>query len=503
MSAQSLRPYQADVLRRLYASITAGKKAPLIAAPTGSGKTVMASAAISHFVGGWDRVLFLAHRRELIHQTHRTLHAHGVQAGVILAGHAPRPAAPVQIASVSTLWHRAIRSDTMTLPPADFIFVDEAHHAIAATYRRIVAAYPKAIVIGLTATPCRGDGRGLGSIFDALIEAPSVAELIQGGHLVPSVVYAPERPDLTGVHTARGDYVESQLAERMDKPKLVGGIVEHWHRLANGRPTVVFAAGVKHSVNLRDEFRRSGVVAEHIDGGTPSNERDGILAGLSRGSVDVICNAMVLTEGWDCPTASCLVLARPTKSVGLFRQMIGRVLRPAEGKADALILDHAGAVFEHGLPEDPIEWTLDPDARAENPVHRARQVGTAPSLAECPECHAIRLGGLPCARCGWKPVARAKAVEVAEGALGRVTAHGDVKRALPSQQERQRWHAMLIYIGQEKSRKPGWVSHKFREKFGTWPQGSPSPILPTPDVRSWVRSRDIAFAKAQERRRAG
>ena len=163
----------------------------------------------------------------------------------------------------------------------------------------------------------------------------------------------PEHPDLTGVRVERGDYMERQLAERMDQAKLIGDIVEHWHRLAGSGKTVVFATGVAHSVHIRDEFLRSGVLAEHIDGTTPTEERDAILARLSRGETEVVTNCMVLTEGWDQPDVSCIVLARPTKHMGLYRQMIGRVLRPAPGKEYALVLDHAGAVFQHGFVEEP------------------------------------------------------------------------------------------------------------------------------------------------------
>src|SRR5690606_10690615 len=162
---------------------------------------------------------------------------------------------------------------------------------------------------GLTATPCRGDGRGLGNLYDLIVECPSVAELIEMGHLVPTRVFAPDRPDLTGARVERGEYVERQLAERMDTPEPVGHVVPHWLEWAERRRTVVFATGVKHSINLRDGFRRAGVAAEHIDGNTPTEERDRILARLARGEVDLVTNAMVLTEGWDSPAVGCLILA--------------------------------------------------------------------------------------------------------------------------------------------------------------------------------------------------
>jgi DNA repair protein RadD len=262
---------------------------------------------------------------------------------------------------------RAVRTRTIDLPPADVLFIDEAHHARARSYERVLTAHPRATVIGLTATPCRGDGRGLDNIFQALVECPSVAELTALGFLVPVKIFAPVRPDLSGIRIERGDYAESQLAARMNTASLVGDIVEHWHRLGEGRRTLVFTVNVAHSVHVRNEFCRSDVLAEHIDGSTPLEERKTILARFAAGRVDVVCNCAVLTEGWDRPEASCLILARPTKSLGLYRQMVGRILRPSPGKADALILDHSGAVFAHGFPDDPIIWTLHEDQRAQNP----------------------------------------------------------------------------------------------------------------------------------------
>jgi DNA repair protein RadD len=191
---------------------------------------------------------------------------------------------------------RAVRSRSIELPPANLVVVDEAHHAQAVTYQRLLAAYPNAVILGLTATPCRGDGRGLGNIFEVLIECPSVAELIDGSYLVGTWVYAPTRPDLAGIHVRRDDYVEDGLSARMNTAKLVGDVVEHWCRLDEHRPTGVFVVDVAHSVHLRSEFRRAGVLAEHIDGSTPIEERDRILAQLPAGTVDVVTNRMVLTR---------------------------------------------------------------------------------------------------------------------------------------------------------------------------------------------------------------
>src|SRR5215207_10134265 len=221
--------------------------------------------------------------------------------------------------------------------------------------------------------------------------------------------------------TVAGDYLESQLADRMDQPKLVGDICMHWHKFGERRKTVVFAVNVQHSIHLRDEFIKSGVRAEHIDGSTPKPERDASLARLASGEVEVITNCMVLTEGWDMPEVSCCILARPTKKIGLYRQMIGRVLRPAEGKTDAIVIDHSGAVFRHGFVEDPVDWTLDPDRAAESAVHKTRGNGSAgPSLLECTNCGSVRQGGDACFHCGYLPQPPARAVEIIAGDLGLV-----------------------------------------------------------------------------------
>jgi superfamily II DNA or RNA helicase len=286
----------------------------------------------------------------------------------------------------------------------------------------------------------------------------------------------------------------------MDKGELVGDIVTHWLRLAQRRKTVVFASGVAHSVHLRDEFRRAGVMAEHLDGATPSEEREGILKRLSRGEVEVVCNCMVLTEGWDSPAVSCVVLARPTKNMGLFRQMVGRVLRPAEGKVDALVLDHAGAIFQHGFVEEPITWTLDQDRRAENPVHASRGQGRMRALTTCPECLAVRMQGSPCSVCGWRPRAKAQPVEVADGELARIDHALRARNHEWSYDEKAAFHRQLLWIARERGYQDGWAAHKFKEKFRCWPEDrSPEPESPEPAVRSWVRSRMIAYAKAKQK----
>ena len=306
-------------------------------------------------------------------------------------------------------------------------------------------------------------------------------------------------PISRGVKTQAGDYVETQLAERMDRAKLVGDIVTHWHKYGERRKTVAFAVNVAHSIHIRDEFIKSGVRCEHIDGGTPKPERDATLARLASGELEVVTNCMVLTEGWDMPEVGCCILARPTKKMGLYRQMIGRVLRPAEGKADAIVLDHSAAqCFATASSRIPVEWTLDPDRRAANPTHQRRCEHRASRLLECSQCGAVRVAGEACGHCGFLPQRRRAPVPIRDGELGLVDRARRAQGNVYSPEERERWHAMLIWIASERGYKPGWAAHKYKEKFGAWPPwgAAPEPIPPTAECRSWVRSRMIAYARS-------
>jgi superfamily II DNA or RNA helicase len=499
MSAPQLRPYQVNTVAEYDAAVVAGKRRIILVAPTGSGKTVIAGEIVRRAVASGQRVLFLAHRIEIVQQTSQKLSDLDLDHGIIKAGF-PTQGGPVQVASVQTLHARAMRSTKIELPKADLLIVDECHHATAKSWRKIIEAYPEAVLLGMTATPCRGDGRGLGGIFETMIECPQVQKLIKQGHLVGTRVYAPSTPDLTGVRVQAGDYSETQLAARMDRPELVGDIVSNWHRLAEGRRTVVFATGVGHSVHLRDEFIKSGVSCDHIDGSTPKDERDEILKKLAAGAIDVVCNCMVLTEGWDMPEVGCCVLARPTRKMGLYRQMVGRVLRPADGKSDAIVIDHSGAVYRHGFAEDHVEWTLDPDRHADNPTHNQRSENDIKSrLVDCSQCGALRTGGEACRHCGFKPSRPPEYFAIVDGDLAQVNRNGVTVGAYYGPQERAEWHSMLAYIAAERDYKPGWTAHKYKEKFGHWPPWgvTPTPIEPTQEVASWVRSRQIAYAKAK------
>jgi superfamily II DNA or RNA helicase len=473
---------------------------PLVPLPTGAGKTVIAAASIRAAVDRGERVLFVVHRRELVIQASRKLLAEGIDHAILMGSESTAYIGqPVVIASIQTLHARAFRSKKIDLPSANRIFFDEAHHCRANTYIDVAKAYPNAKRIGLTATPARGDGRGLGGdLFTDLVKVPTYAWLIEQERLVKPTVFAPVIPDLKGVATTfgkdGGDYAVGQLEERMNTNVLVGGIVEHWHKLGENRPTICFTVGVKHSVHLRDEFRESGVAAEHIDAKTPLKERERIIADFKVGKVKILCNCMIFTEGFDVPAASCLILARPTKLLTMYKQMAGRVLRPDTGKTDAIVLDHSGAVYRHGYPDDDIEWVLKPDESATN--DSAAKRGSHKELCECPACHAVRISGEVCSACGWEPPApKPRYLEVSDGDLGRVKRDRSVQHL---GQDEQRFHRELMHIVRARGQKPGRAAHLFKEKFKQFPLWSWNdlePLSPSPATVAWVRSRAIAYAK--------
>jgi DNA repair protein RadD len=285
-------------------------------------------------------------------------------------------------------------------------------------------------------------------------------------------------------------------------PKLVGDVVETWGRIASDRKTVVFACSVAHSIALKMQFEACGIKAAHIDGTTPKDERDEVLRALSRGDIQVVCNCMVLTEGWDQPDVSCCVLARPTKSIVMYLQMAGRVLRPWPEKEDAYIIDHSGAVYEHGFIEEFGEWALEPSHRQVNPVQeRRKKVGAEPIV--CKECSYTFVGRAACPACGHEIPRRGRNVETMDAQLGLVNkAKREAKKTNElTTDDKQRWYRELLGIAQRRDYQAGWAAHKFLEKVGHWPARSYSrePLSPGPEVLRWVKSRQIAYAKAREK----
>lgn len=471
LARPSLRPYQSELLGRVRARIQSGTRRVVLVAVTGAGKTVMAADMITSAVERARRTLFLAHRTELIDQAGAKLASCGVRHGVIKAGRQGEEAAPVQVASVQTLQRRLMKPRRRSPPgwngtPApdalaafDLVIIDECHHATAAGYRSVLTAYPRSAVVGLTATPYRLDGSGLGDVFQAIEAGPQVSEMLRLGYLVPPRIYAPPPPiELEHLRMRAGDYVISDAERVLDRTAPIAELVESWQHRAAGRTSVGFACSVQHAEHCAEAFRAAGIPSMAIDGATPADVRAQALADLAAHRLRVLWNCMLLTEGWDLPSCSAVLLARPTKSRCLWRQMIGRGLRTADGKTDCVVLDHVGSVYRFGMPDEDDEYSLD------GPVKR---VGHGGGPLICRECGAI-VGKLPCCpECGW-------VVPILDVRAPRSWDERDPDELQPAQRltedYRCRVYWELLSKARERGYQDGWAAHRYRERFGTYPQ---------------------------------
>lgn len=460
-----LRPYQINAVNRTREAFASGKRRIVIVAPTGAGKTVIGCHLIESAKTKGTRVLFLAHRKELIDQCSRKLDENGIfEHGIIKADHWRTDySRPVQVASIQTFIRRM---DKIPWERWKFgmVMVDEAHHAVSKSYRTVLdlAQADGIPIIGLTATPYRADGKGLGTsgLFEVLIPVTTTQALVEDDFLTPSKVFAAAGPDLTKIKTVAGDYKLDDLGDEMDKAILVGDIVKNWTEHASGLATVCFAVNVAHSKHIVEQFKLAGVKAEHLDGTMSDEEREGILARLASGETTLVSNCGVLTEGFDLPRIECVILARPTKSRGLWRQMVGRGLRPWTNpinmleKLFCIILDHAGCTYTHGFVTDPDDLSLE-DGLKKPSKGKARRF-------RCPECKA-EIGSWPkfCPSCG-------TSLRDTEPQEIHVDTSMDLEEVTPQTIRRKFFHQMSrrAFLG---GYQPGYPWAKFKEKFGRWP----------------------------------
>lgn len=495
-----MRPYQQDAVNRVRQSLMAGKRKPVLVMPTGSGKTRTATEIVQLALAKNNWVLFLAPRRELIYQTVETFQRAGIDAGMIMAGEPRNQFARVQVATKDTLHARAIQSKRLLMPKADVIIVDEAHLSVTKAWRDIIDHYPDAAVIGLTATPARGDGTGLGAVYNDLVQVTDIAGLTRQGYLVPVRYFAPSELDLTGIKQTKSDYNEKALGEFMDRAELIGDIWHNWNRIARDRKTVIFCTTRAHSRHVCNEFVRHGISAEHLDGETPKDERKAILERVNSGETQVLCNVFVATYGLDIPSLECAVLARPTKNIALYLQTVGRILRTSPGKEDAIVIDHSGAVKQHGFVDEFIPWTLhDRDIRVLK--DKKNKEKNEPKEIRCGDCGTVFKSSRVCPNCGKELVGKSEPIPVHQADLQEIILAEKKANRTYSVEQKREFIGGLKTIAYQKGYSKGWVSNQYRSKFGVWPnahQGAPA-VRATVEVQQFVKSQQIAYAKARAR----
>lgn len=400
MSLIKLRPYQEKAVAEIRAEFRNGKKCILFVLPTGGGKTYTFSFVADASALKGKRVMIIVHRKELLKQASKSLRSLGIEHGLIAPWATPNPRAAVQVASVDALASRLAKNRIYNV---DFIIFDEAHHVLLDNkWGRVWKSLGEPLVLGVTATPKRGDGKGLGAhcggIFHGMVIGPTPKELVAMGALVaPKVLGCSEPPDVDGVKLdAKGEYDTEQLAERTDKPKLIGDAVKHYSEVCPGELAVAFCVNVKHAIHVRDAFNAAGykfallVGKPHVS----DAERDAVIQQLEAGELDGITTVSLVSEGFDVPGLVCCLMLRALASEVEFLQQVGRVMRPAEGKLHGYLLDHAGNVgrwedgefhVKHGLPTDEREHSLDGRKKK---VRGEKAPVDKTSLMQCKECFA-------------------------------------------------------------------------------------------------------------------
>lgn len=486
-----LRRYQQHIIDQLRDGFEQGAKRQVAALATGAGKTALAAEMIRAEVAAGGRSLFIVHRTELVEQTVRHLEAMNLSVAIMQGDNSRQVLDPeVTVATIQTLRSRGLPAR------AELIFFDECH-VLHKHHLTVLAANPKARVIGLTATPLRKD---LGHHFERLVAGPSIVELTGQGFLAPLRVFCPAGEDmdrlLASVRIQAGDYAQDELSQRLrGDRKIIGDIVGTWMARAGNRKTLVFAVDVAHAEALVEAFGAEGIAAATVTYRTHPELRRERIKAFRAGELQILISVDALSVGFDVPDVSCGIMARPTCSQIVYLQQAGRLLRPAEGKVDALLLDHAGNALRFGLPA---EFT--PPELGTEEVRVGKRDLKQHKVRVCRGCSAV----LPplvesCPECGIDVPGRRAKVQVIDGVL---IEHGHAPPAPPKPAaeigEERRWYLQLRYIGRARGHSPKAAAAQFREKFGDWPPwgwNDLEPLLPYEDVVRWHQSQMIRFAK--------
>jgi superfamily II DNA or RNA helicase len=471
VSAIVLRSIQENAIARVRAAVTGGALAVLLQAVTGYGKTLTACAIARSALQKGNRVLFLAHQDILIRQMSNKLREFGVPHGIIMAGFTPNPHAHVQVASIQTMMRR-IRKFRYEF---ELIIIDEAHRSVSSGYRDVLAAIPGARLLGITGTPQRLDGRGLGvhagGVYDTLITTESVSQMIELGYLVRPIYYASkDKLDLSQVKMRAGDYDETALADIVDTPVITGSAVSHYQELTPGLPALSWCINIAHAEHTAAQFNAAGIPTLVLSGKSTAAERERGLDQLSRRKVLNICFAQLLVEGIDVPAIRALIMLRPTKSLTAYLQVCGRGLRtdPTDAsKTACIILDHAGLAFTHGLCSEDRQWSLEGRPR------KKKKVRDTLSLLQCKNCFLIfdakdLLDENKCPKCHHE-IRRGRAgPETVDGKLAEITP--DMALQLRRARMREVEAAVTLEdfkaIGRARGYHPGWamIQYGFKER---------------------------------------
>lgn len=503
-----LRPYQAEAIATTMQRVGEGHR-PIVCAATGSGKTVIAGHIANEAANAGKHVLWMTGREEILKQTYKTFcEICGIgRIGVLMRDLGPWWSYPeITVASWDTLKARWNKADIWHIP-ADVILVDEAHLSLSKVMAEtIMPYYQEKTVIGLTATPARRSGRGLGSYFTRIIQVRSVQMLIDEGFLAPCEYWAGAHVDTAKIRVDKktNDYQEKELARASMEGKLIGDVIDNWLRIAKDRHTIVFGVDIAHAQALAERFQGIGVDAAVIHSKMTHGTRAEISQQFRDAKIQVLVNVGIATYGYDVPSINCTVLARPTKSIVLHHQMIGRGMRPKGGDFN-LVLDHADNVRRLGCIEDEIRWRLSEGKEAATNTTRDGDPsrGKSPEAppTECESCHHIFARTRVCPKCGWEKPAKAADIETVEADLVKIR-KSRREQELEGIDQRVWYYNALAWCGKH-GKKAGMAYYAFKDKFGVepkrwWDKPQDAENI---DVRvdAYMRSKLIRFAKSKRR----
>lgn len=489
-----LRPYQATAIENLRQSLRSGKKRPVLMAATGAGKSVIAGNMVASAVDKGKRVMFVVDTLELVDQVVATFEQFGLQVAIMQGQHERTDKSRmVQVCMAQTLNNRLkiLEQWGASVYPVGLIVVDECHCQYR-SHRMLSEFYPDTPIIGLSATPF---AKGLGDLYDDLIIAIPMQELIDQGYLCPFKVYAPSQPDMSGVATKpNGDWTDGGAADRYTN-QIHANVVKTWQQRGENRLTIGFGCTVAHSKELAREFQEAGIAADYISGYDSQSvegmaERERKIEQFKAGEIRVLFNCAILTKGFDCPDVGCIIDARPTKSLQLHLQKWGRGLRISDKQQDCIILDHAGNAERNGFPTDDLPTELD-DGLKPPSESKDRKPAKDPLPKPCPSCSYVKPVGMhKCPMCGFAPE-RQSDVTTIDGELVEVDRF--------SRAEKERWMKMFKAYEIDNGKKNGYSIFLFKQKFGEeppvkWPRVV---IDPTPEALNYIRSRNISYAKSR------
>lgn len=427
-------PHQMKNYHDLRHELSTGKKAPLVVAATGYGKTVFASYLIRQGISKGTRSIFCVHRKNLINQTALSFSDDCIDFGYIQSGKKYDASKLVHIASMQTLVRKL---ESVEVPK--LLICDEVHLGLGSNYQKVIGYFKEkgAVIVGLTATPQRLDGKPLGDLFDVIVEGPSVRWMIDSGFLSTFKYYAPTIPDVSNIKKVAGDYASGELEKEMSKSKLIGDVVHHYKKLAFGKMTVCFCVNINHSKLIAQSFCDAGIPAAHVDGNTPDDEQKEIFKRIASGEVKILCNASLLSEGWDLAaqtgsdaTIECVIMLRPTTSLVIYLQQVGRGLR--RKPYPAILIDHAGNVLKFGMPDDERQWSL--DGKVKGGKSDSDSVIDAPII--CEECFQAVIKPVPerCPHCDAEMKKQKAVIKIIEGELQEIK---EAERLLLKEKQKQ------------------------------------------------------------------